>query len=330
MRKVEIAPRTIIFAVLFILGLYFLWIIKDLLFSLLIAFILMSALRPAVHGLENKGVPRKIAAVLVYFLFIFVFVYLFSLIVPPIVIEVTALIRNLPLIVRDVVDPTISQWLQLDTITQYIPNVTQQIFDIIGNVFSNIVFVVSTLFFGFYFIIEEDTIQRFVTKLYDDEKSTKIIATFKHAEKRLSAWFWGQITLMLVIGLLTFIGLSLIGMKYALALAVLAGLLEVVPNLGPTIAAVPAVLIGFSISNVTGLATLALTVIIQQLENAFIVPLIMRRAVGLDPIVTLVALIIGGKIGGVLGVLLAIPILLFVGTFVFEIKKNRDLVDSIL
>lgn len=327
MRTIEIAPRTIVFAVFFILGLYFLWLMQELLFSLLIAFILMSALKPAVRALEQKKIPRKIAAVIVYLLFIFFFVYLFSIIVPPIIVEGTALFRNFPYILRSI-NPDLSNWVQLESLTQYIPNVTGHAFEILGNIFSNVFFVVTTLFFGFYFVLEENVIRKFITRLVDEKKTGEIIAVFNRAEARMSAWFWGQITLMVVVGALTFIGLNLIGVKYALALAVLAGLLEVVPNIGPVISAVPAFIIAVSSSYFLGLTTIALYVIVQQLENNLIVPWIMRRAVGLDPIITLIALIIGGKIGGVLGVLLAIPLLLFVGTFAMEVRRNKNFMEN--
>jgi predicted PurR-regulated permease PerM len=134
---------------------------------------------------------------------------------------------------------------------------------------------------------------------------------------------------MTVVGLLNFIGFSLIGIKYALPLAVLAGLLEVVPNIGPTIAALPAFLIGISISNYTGVAALAVAFLVQQLENNLIVPVIMRHAVGLNPIITLIVLVIGGKIGGVLGLLLAIPAFLFVESILLEVLRDRRLTEKL-
>ncbi|MBI4004928.1 AI-2E family transporter [Candidatus Roizmanbacteria bacterium] len=332
MRTIEIAPKTIIFTVLFLLGIYLLWIIKDLLFSLLIAFILMSALRPAVRMLVDRlQIPRKLAAVMIYLLFILAIVFLVSLILPPILTETTTLLRNLPGIIREiVVDPNIRSSLQVDSLTQYLPNVTSQALEIVGKLFSNVIFLVSTLFFGFYFLMEENIIRRFLERFVSPEKAHAVDLIFEKAERRMSAWFWGELALMCIVGFLTFFGLNLIGMKYALALAVLAGLFEVVPNLGPTLSAIPAVLIGLSISPITGIVTLALYFIIQQLENTLIVPFVMKKAVGLDPIVTLIALIIGGKIGGVLGVLLAIPLLLFIGTFYFEVRKNKLLFENVL
>jgi predicted PurR-regulated permease PerM len=184
--------------------------------------------------------------------------------------------------------------------------------------FSNTLFVIATLFFGLYFLIEENLVDKFLHRYISQERADRLSETLAKAELRMSSWFWGELTLMTVVGVLTYIGLLIIGVKYALPLAVLAGLLEVVPNIGPTISAVPTIIIGFGTSYFTGFSALALAIIVQQLENNLIVPMIMKRAVGLNPILTLLALLLGGRLGGVLGMLLAIPMVLFIETIVQE------------
>lgn len=320
--KVEISAKTIIFTIAFLLLLYFLWIVKDLIFSLFIAFILMSALRPPVFWLERHKVPHMAAALIVYLLFILFFIFLISLIIPPIVIEISNLITNLPTIIQRL-DPSIYKRLNFDTITQYIPSVTSNAFDIFKGVATNTFFVISTLFFGFYFLLQENILKNFLSRFFDESRTETLRSTVSRAEKRMSAWFWGEITLMTVVGVFTFIGLNVIGMKYALALAVLAGLLEVVPNIGPIISAIPAILIGFAFSPFLGGATVALYIIVQQLENNLIVPFIMKNAVGLNPIVTLIALVVGNRIGGTIGVLLAIPAYLFFEVLFLEFVLKR-------
>jgi len=214
--------------------------------------------------------------------------------------------------------------MDLSFMTQYIPNITSEVFNFARYIFSNAVFTISTIFFGFYFLVEENPMKNFLTQFFSDEKTNRVVSIFEKVEKRMNAWFWGEAVLMVLVGLLTFLGLNLIGMKYALPLAVLAGLLEVVPNLGPVISAVPAALVCFSQSYMMGIAALALAFIVQQLENNLIVPFVMKKAVGLNPIITLIALVVGGKLAGVLGVLLAIPISLFVETVLVEILATKQ------
>lgn len=325
--KIEISSRTIIFTVFFLLLLKLLWMIQDVLFSTFIAFIIMSALKPYVQILEKNRLPRFLAATFVYLLFLAFFFAIIFVALPPLIIESTLLIKALPSIIERFA-PNASTLLNLDSVFQYLPDITNQFFGIVSGIFSNAVFVISTLFFGFYFLLEENVFRVILARFFSEEKARTALNIFDKAEKRLNSWFWGQITLMTIVGLLTYIGLNLVGIRYPLALAVLAGLLEAVPNLGPTISSIPAILLGFAVSPFLGFAALALYFIIQQLENNVIVPVVMKRAVGLNPIITLVALLIGGKIGGVLGIILAIPITLFIETAVMEVIDGKNFADN--
>lgn len=324
---IEISSRTIIFTVFFLLLLKFLWLVQDVIFSLFIAFIIMSALKPYVSFLEKSKLPRFLAAFLVYLFFLTFFFSILFLIFPPLIIESTLLLRALPSIFEKFA-PNAMSLFNLDSLFQYIPNIANQFFDIVSGIFSNAVFFITTLFFGFYFLLEENVIRKIISRFFSEEKARTASIVFDKAEKRLNAWFWGEITLMTVVGLLTFVGLNLIGIRYALALAVLAGLLEVIPNLGPTISSIPAILLGFASSPIMGFAALALYFIVQQLENNLIVPVVMKRAVGLNPIITLIALLIGGKLGGVMGVLLAIPITVFLETILIEIVNAPKVAEN--
>lgn len=327
-RKFEISEKTIIFAVLFPLALYFLWIVRELLFSLLIAFILMSALKPLAEYLTRYKIPRVPAVFIVFITFVVFFVSLFFLIIPPIITETTILVKNFPSIVQSI-NPELRQYVDLSSLSQVIPSVTNNIFSILGSLFSNLLFVVTTLFFTVYFMLERDLVRRVLHPYMKKQEVEHYARIIESAEKKFTSWFWGQLSLMTLVGLMTYIGLNLIGVRYSLPLAVLAGLLEVVPNIGPIIASVPAVLIGLSDNNFVGFSTLALYFIIQQLENALIVPLIMKRAVGYSPIITLIALIIGGKIGGVIGVLLSIPLLILAETIISELLRvNKKPVET--
>jgi len=115
---------------------------------------------------------------------------------------------------------------------------------------------------------------------------------------------------MFLVGVFTYIGLLLLGIEFALPLAILAGLLEIVPYVGPILAAVPAAIVGFGISPLMGAATIALAFLIQQLENYFLVPKIMQKSVGVSPLITLLALSIGFRLAGILGVVISVPVVI--------------------
>ena len=156
---------------------------------------------------------------------------------------------------------------------------------------------------------------------FDDLELNKISLISERAQKRMAGWFWGEIILMIVVGTMTYIGLNIIGVKYALALAVLAGLLEVVPSLGPIVSSIPAILIGLSYSPILGLYCVILYLVIQQLENNLIVPIIMKKVTGLHPIIILIAMVIGGKLAGIMGIILAVPSTIFIETILIESQK---------
>ena len=319
-QKVEISAKTIIFTVFFLLGLILLWQIKELIFSLFIAFIIAGALKPLVLFLEKKKLPRFLATFFVYFLFIFIIANLFAAVVPPLVREISHLFKNLPHMIEKTV-PSVSDYLDLNLVKQNLPNLANQLVDIIRSFFSNIIFITTTLFFGFYLLLERDPVGRLLDNFFDDNQAKKIALIMERAQKRTGAWFWGEVILMTIIGIMIYVGLLFIGMRYAVALAVLAGLLEVVPTLGPIISAVVASLIGFSTSPVLGISNLILFFIVQQLENHLVVPVVMRKVVGIHPIITLIALFIAGRVAGILGVLLAVPATIFIETILIENQK---------
>lgn len=318
--KIEISSKTIIFTIGFIILLGVIWLIKDLIFSLFIAFIIAGALRQPVDYLENKKVPRSIGSFIVYFVFIFVIFYLFALIIPPLVGEIVVLFKNLPHIVNKI-SPTFFANSDLSFLSNNIPSLANGTINLVKSTFSNVIFVTSTLFFGFYFILERNIFSKLLGNFFDDIELSRISLIADRAQRRMSSWFWGEIILMIVVGAMTHIGLSIIGVKYVLALSVLAGLLEIVPNLGPILSSIPAILIGFSSLPILGLYCGFLYLIVQQLENNIIVPLIMKKATGLHPIVTLIAMVIGGKLAGIVGVLLAIPSTIFIETILIESQK---------
>jgi len=319
-QKIEISAKTIVFTIMFILSLGLLWQIRELIFSLFIAFIIAGALKPAVSFLERIKLPRIVASLIIYLLFIFAIYGLFSLIIPPLLSEMIFLFKNLPEIIKSIV-PQSNVAINFGFLTQNIPSIANQTLSFLKGIFSNAIFVTSTLFFGFYFLLEKNLETKLLNNFFDDVEISKIEFVSNRAQKRMSAWFWGEIILMFVVGAMTYIGLNIIGMKYALALAVLAGLLEVIPSLGPIASSVPAILIGLSYSPILGLYCAILYLIVQQLENNLIVPVVMKKVTGLHPIITLIAMVVGGKLAGILGVLLAVPSTIFIETILIESQK---------
>ncbi len=317
---VEVTPKTIVFTVFFLLLLKFLWLIKSIIFSLIIAFIISSAFKPIIRFLVNFKMPRLLATIMTYILFIFFSVSLFYFIIPPLIIEFSNLIKNFPLYLNTIFPE--KNTFDINLFLQQAGQITTSFFNLVKLIFSNIIFLISALFFSFYFSLEENVIRKFIDNFLPEDKSHMIKKIIDKIEQRLNSWFWAEIILMTIVGSLTYFGLTIIGLPYAFSLAALAGLLEAIPNLGPVISAKKskgdwAAQSPFDFFVVTGLYFL-----IQQMENNLIVPLVMKKTVNLNPLITLLALLIGGQIAGVAGVLLSVPVALILETIFLELKKK--------
>lgn len=318
--KIEISHKTIIFTVFFLLFLWIVFQVKDILFLLFVAFIIMSAIKPWVDNLENRRVPRFVSAFTIYFVFIAIIAFVISSIVPPLVTETIHLSDNLPGYIS-----TYVPFAQIDrqALTQQITPLGQNLLKVTFGLFSNIIGILTIFVISFYLILERGNLDTQLKSFMGGEGAEKFLGVIKKIEERLGSWVRGQVTLGIVIGVATFIGLSLLGLPYVLPLSIIAGLLEIVPTIGPIISAVPAILVALTISPLFALATAALYFIIQQAENNLIVPFVMRRAVGLPPLVTLLSILAGAQLAGIGGAILAIPIVVTIETVISEYMKLR-------
>lgn len=318
-RKIDISHRTIIFIAVFILSLWLIYLIRDLLLILFVAIILMSALSPLVRFLTQFKIPKSISIAITYLIIIAVVSSLVVLVVPPLLEETRKLFLTLP--------PYLDQLLEMAAIDKsylqsQLSSLSRNAFSITLSIFDNVLTIIFLLVLTFYLMLERENLENRFAALFVSrtERVKKLIVQI---EEKLGSWFRGQLFLSLVIGLLTYIGLLILGIPYALPLAVVAGVLEVVPMIGPIISAIPSILIALTISPLLGLGVGAMYFVIQQLENNLIVPQVMRRAVGLNPLVVILAIAIGGRLLGFVGALLAVPIAVVIQIIATEIIEGE-------
>ncbi|MBP9815616.1 AI-2E family transporter [Candidatus Woesebacteria bacterium] len=322
-QRIEISWKTIVFTVVFLIGLQALWIVKELIFTLFLAFIFMSALKPVVNKLTKRGIPRTAASFLVLASTVAWLIFVLAFILPPIVTESISFLTNLPTLLIEAF-PFFEKIFTAESAIRFFPNIPQNIFKIASGLFSNVFFIVSLIFFTFYFLLEEIFLQKFLQKIMSHQEAKKVTEFTQKLELRMGAWMRGQLILMLVIGLTTYIGLSILGIRYALSLAVVAGLLEVIPIIGPVVSSIPAFLVASATSTFSGGTTIILYLLIQQLENNILVPYVMSKTAGINPIMTLIALSVGGSLAGLLGAILAVPVAVVVETVVSEYFDRRS------
>ena len=316
--KIEISHRTIIFTVLFLIFLKFLFSITSVLLMLFIAVIAMSALSPIVDRLQKFRIPRGLSIFLLYALIWGLISFGVASLVPPLVEQSSRFIGTLP---GEVTRLSAGRF-DLTVFQPQLSALPQQILKLALGLLSNIIGIFTFMVIVYYLILERKNLHKYLSFMFGDGNKEKAAEAFvNQLELKLGSWVRGQLALMLIIGFTTYAGLRFLGIEFAVPLAFLAGLLEIIPGVGPIVAAVPAVIIAYSVSPVTALATVALYFLIQQLENNLIVPKIMSKAVGLSPLVVIVALLIGLKVAGLAGAVLAIPTTLLLEILINDLYR---------
>lgn len=316
------------------LVLLLLYAIRDILLLLLVSMVLAAAFDPWVDWFKKKGWPRWAGIAVIYLLLFGMFALVVSLVIPPVLKQASELYANFPTIVNKLTQLLnslesfqISGWQESlqKSFLNIEPNKTVAgLFGAVGNFFGGLFGVFAILVMTFYMVIKEDNIAKLV-KLVSPEKYQKFLTDLlNHISQKMGLWLRGQLLLGLIVGLLVYVGLKIIGVKYALVLALLSAITELIPFIGPFIGAVPGVLIAFTQAPVLGLLAIGIYIGVQLLENYFITPRVMSRAVGLTPLLVIIALLIGAKLAGVLGALLAVPVALIISTILKELDNIPD------
>ncbi len=320
-RKIDISHRTVIFITVFILGLWLIYLIRDLLIILFVAVILMSALSPLVNFFNKFKLPKGLSIAITYIIIVGVIAGLIAAVVPPLIEETQRLSLTLPSRLDDLLQKMAIDRSLLDA---QLASLSSNAFSITLTVFDNFLTIIFLLVLTFYLILERESLESRSAALFvgREERVKKLMIQI---EEKLGGWFRGQLLLSLIIGVLTYIGLIVLGIPYALPLAVIAGILEVVPVIGPIISAIPAIFVALTYSPFLSLGVAAMYFIIQQLENHLIVPQVMRRAVGINPLVVILAIAIGSRLLGFAGALLAVPIAVVLQIIVTEIIEEKKL-----
>lgn len=325
-KKVEISHRTIVFTALFGLALWFVFQIRGILLMLFVALILMSALKPAVDKLQKWKLPRAIAILVIYILLWGALGGIIAGVIPPLVEQTRKLIFLLPQAIGRVEFFSANQQAITNQLLTGLGAFPENLLKITVGIFGNLLTVLTTLVIAFYLLLERKDLDKYLALLLGKDKPEKISKIINEIERRLGGWVRGEIVLMIVVGLFTYFGLSILGVESALPLAIIAGILEIVPNIGPIISAVPAVLIALIIHPFTALATASLYFLIQLLENNLLVPKVMQQAVGVNPLISILGLLMGLEVAGPAGAVLAIPLIIVIQTIGLEVFSHKKIV----
>lgn len=320
-QRIEISYKTIIFTILSVLGLLLLWNIRDILLLVFVCFIFMEALNPLINKLESFKIPRALAILVIYLVIVAVISLSIAGIVPLLVEQTTGLVRTLPNTISNLKilgTSAIDFSAQFKLLESLPTEIAKTVLSVFSNIFSGFIIMVIT----FYLLIERRNFVRYSLRFFGHDFKEKIMKILEILENRLGSWVNGELILMTLVGLLSYVGYLFLGLNYTIPLAIIAGILEIVPNIGPMITTILAGLIGLTVSPLTALLAVIWGIIVQQVENNFITPRVMKAAVGLNPIITILTITIGAKLAGIGGALLAVPVFLTIKTIISVLIKK--------
>ena len=335
-RQVTVSTVTFLKAVLVVLALGFLWFIRDVLAILVAAVLLAALIEPFADWCSHRHIPRGLGVISIYVVLGAVLATAGVLIIPVVVTQSATLISTLTSAFAGIassfgdLQALSVQYGLADSLRASLESIQGAVSTSVGSIFSTLQGVIGgiaalfvVLVLAFYMVVEEDVARRYFKDLAPVEYQPYLSALLAKMQRRIGAWMRGQLVLGLIVGTAIYIGLSVIGIENALLLALIAGLFEMVPYVGPVLSLVPAAIIAFAHDPVQGLMVVGLYLVVQQVENNFLVPKVMQKATGLNPVVSIVALLIGVKVGGLVGAVFSIPLATMVSVVLEDLFASR-------
>lgn len=327
-REIEIKPNVIFKIIALIFVLFFLFSIKNVLILVFFSYLISIALQPLIKNLIKKTKKRIFSIALVYLNLLGLIVLISALVIPNLFSEISNLFNLINRILIenqiDILKLNITQLqLSLQEYLQITTKITSFI-GVLGQSFSNLFQIFALVVMSFYFSLFKQYFYEkiiLLTKKYLDQE--KILKFFKSIEKQLGSFVRAKFIAMSFIGISTFLSLKLISVPFALTLAMTAFFLEILPNLGPTIALIPAVIVAWSVDIYAALITLAFGLILQKIENTLITPKLKTKNSHVDPLLTIILILIGFSLKGLLGAIIAVPTYIIIRTWYSIFLKNK-------
>lgn len=357
---IRITPDIIVKTILIGLLFWFLFIVRDIVLVVLTSIVIASAVEPVTRFLGRFAVPRVLAVITSYLIFFGIatgFVYFFM---PTIIDQTTQILSTVPKEVNwssfwNPLSSTVSeqqvntvavQLAQSKEVVTGIPNELAiggaGIIDLLGKVrqtfatfsggfaqtlqtvFGGFLSFALIIVISFYLAVQENGIEKFLRLVLPLRHEKYVIGLWQRTQKKIGYWVQGQVFLGFFVGLILYLALSVAGVSNALLLATFAAFVEIIPIFGPILAAIPAIIIAYTDAGL-GLAvvTMLIYVIVQQFENHLLYPLVVKKIIGVPPIVSILALVIGGKLAGFLGILLAVPVATALIEFLDDIQEDK-------
>ena len=336
--KINISAGTLVKVLVVLAVALAVYFLRHLVLVLLTAVVIASAVGPAADWFGRYKFPRVLSVLLVYVTaFVLIFGTLFFL-VPPLFEDFSTIIFKIPVEINSLVvnNPSWNTVINLfgdfstklsvqDVVSKGVVSspLPGNVYDLIKSVFSGMLSFVLIVVISFYLAVQKNGVENFLRIVIPNRREEYIIGLWRRTEVKIGRWMQGQLLLALIIGPLVFLGLTLFQIKYALTLAIIASVFEIIPIFGPILSAVPAVLIGFGDSMTLGLIMIGFYLIIHQFENHLLYPLVVKKIIGVNPLVVILSLLVGYELAGFLGIILSVPMATLLMEFVNDLEKYK-------
>lgn len=307
-KEIIISTKAILVFFLILLAGFLIIKMYPVILALFVSLLLSLIFTPPIDLMQKKGIPRGVSTAILYIILIMLIATVGMTGLKPIIQQTDNLLEVLPrfiekgMVTTRLINPSFET-----ALTGQLSNTSHQIMTTTLGIFSNTFFIITILVFTFYLLVEFDEVKKLFILAFPSRLRKEASLLVSSTEELLGAYVRGQLLLGLVIGTLTFLGLSLLGLDFALPLAIFAGVLEMVPMIGPILSAIPALIVAIPSGPWSVVGVALLYTLIQQTENNFLVPKVMQKTVGLNPLITLIILLTGGSLFGLAGIILAIP-----------------------
>jgi predicted PurR-regulated permease PerM len=329
---ISISTGTILRIMAIMLAAWFFYVIRDIIILFILSVVLTATIKPIVDWLDLKKIPRSASVITIYVLLMSVLILAFSLLLPPLIGQFKELSLSIPQYAEKLTEAfrgieSYARSYNIDFSSEdlsrnVLSNIFQssgQLFSTTASIFHGLISFVVVLSLTFYMSVKKNGMRRFIAAVTAPRYQEYALSFSDRVQVKIGRWVFGQLLLMATVFALDLLVLYFTDVPYVLVLALIGGVLEIVPYVGPVIATAIATTVGLLVSPLTGLAVLLLFTGVHQFEVHFIVPQIMKKAVGLNPIIVILALLVGIQIGGVLGAILAVPVATALGMLVNDI-----------
>ncbi|MFH1392839.1 MAG: AI-2E family transporter [Patescibacteria group bacterium] len=330
---IEISPKTLFWALGIGILVILAYLVRDVIAILIFAIIIASALEPVLEFSQRKKIPRLLSLIVIYILFVVFFAALVYILLPLLLDQLRDFSQNYPAYFGRIEEaagtitflPGLSGNVHelLAQLTGQIPSFTS-LLSYASSIVGGIASLIVVLAVSFYLSWSRGALDDFLRAILPPQFETYIHGLWLRAQKKMGRWLQAQVLLSLIMAVIVGIGLWILGVKYAFLIAVVVGILEIVPYVGPIISGGLATILALSQSTMLGLWTLIFVVAAHQLENHILVPLLIKKLVGLNPVAIILAILVGAKLGGIFGVILAVPLAAVVDEFFDDLAKRKS------